>query len=155
MLSRASRAADPLGLGRQVRELIPITRVECTEYAAAIFILHQPKLGVEVASILLACQDALEAWQDRPVIEHEILLPIERLVKIVTHDTLWHIFATDCPCHAPTVCKTKFLGSKGTIASPLKHIVPLDPAHVCINRVCYSLHKVELNGMQTRTLHFR
>jgi len=80
MLSRASRAADPLGLGRQVRELIPITRVECTEYAAAIFILHQPKLGVEVASILLACQDALEAWQDRPVIEHEILLPIERLV---------------------------------------------------------------------------
>jgi hypothetical protein len=113
MHSPASRAADPLGLGRQVRELIPITRVECTEYApkyyaAAIFILHQPKLGVEVACILLACQDALEAWQDRPVIEHEILLPIERLVKIVTHDTLWHILPRNCSRHGPHVASADY-----------------------------------------------
>ena len=94
-ISRASRAADPFGLGSDKGKLIEIAGVECTKYAVAFPIPNQPKLCVEVAGILLACQDALEARQDCPVIEHEILLPIKRLMKIVSRDTLWHIFATD------------------------------------------------------------
>jgi hypothetical protein len=94
-ISRASRAADPFGLGSDIGKLIEFAGVECTKYAVAVSIPNQPKPCVEVAGIPLACQDALEARQDFPVIEHEILLPIKRLMKIVSHDTLWHIFATD------------------------------------------------------------
>ena len=53
MISQASWAAGHFGLSRHICKLIEITRVECTEYAVAIPIPHQPKLGVEVASILV------------------------------------------------------------------------------------------------------
>ncbi len=54
VVSQASLAPDPFGLSRHICKLIVISRVECTEYVVAVPIPHQPKLGVEVASIRLA-----------------------------------------------------------------------------------------------------
>ncbi len=54
VVSQASLAANRFGLSCHICKLVVIARVECTDYAVAVPISHQPKLGVEVASILLA-----------------------------------------------------------------------------------------------------
>ncbi len=63
------------------------------------------------------------------MVEHDVLVAVERLVKVDALDTLGHILPRNCSRYGPHVAEPKALGSIGPVARPLQHVVPFVPGH--------------------------
>lgn len=111
-------------------ELIPVPSVEGPNDAHPVLVSDKPEAGIEIRCKGRAGQQPLDAFKEGPMIEHDVLLAVEPLVKVDTLHSLWHVALLDSVGKGTHVSKLDSARSESTVARPLQHVIPFYPRHI-------------------------
>ena len=126
----ADRPSISLVLCCQMGKLIPVSSIKGPNDAHPVLISDKLEAGVKIRRKVRAGHQPRDACKKGPMVEHDVLLAVEPLMKVDALHALRDVALLDCIGKGTHVSKLDAAGSKSTVARPPQHVVSFDPRHV-------------------------